>query len=171
MFTIDINRMKNQKSVIFSTWGFKYVPPINLDDENINLAIEKYITNKADKNKKYDSEKTFVAMRTYLLEEKEKNKLYYVYAWVLEESYYLSKNEIIENSASSIPYKFVVEKINDKFEVTDSRIPRDGSYYAIDMKNIFPRSVRNDMDKVQYDGTIDKLQLDITEQLKLYYHQ
>ena len=171
MFTIDINRMKNQKSVIFSTWGFKYIPPINLDDENINLAIEKYITNKADKNKKYDSEKTFVAMRTYLLEEKEKNKLYYVYAWVLEESYYLSKNEIIENSASSIPYKFVVEKINDKFEVTDSRIPRDGSYYAIDMKNIFPRSVRNDMDKVQYDGTIDKLQLDITEQLKLYYHQ
>lgn len=171
MFTIDINRMKNQKSVIFSTWGFKYVPPINLDDENINLAIEKYITNKADKNKKYDSEKTFVAMRTYLLEEKEKNKLYYVYAWVLEESYYLSKNEIIENSASSIPYKFVVEKINDKFEVTDSRIPRDGSYYAIDMKNIFPRSVRNDMDKVQYDGTIDKLKLDINEQLKLYYHQ
>jgi len=171
MFSIDVNRMRNQKPVLFSTWGFKYAPPINLDEENIILSIKEYIINKGDENKRYNNEKTFVAMRIYLLEEKERDNLYYVYAWVLEESYYLEQNEIKQNSGSSIPYKFKVEKINDKFEVTDSRIPRDGSYYADDVKNIFPKSVRNDMDKVHYDGTIERLHLDIEEQTKLYFHK
>lgn len=53
---------------------------------------------------------------------------------------------------------FVVEHTNDEYKVTDSRIPRDGIYYAEDMKNIFPRSIRNDMDEVYNDGTIEKLE-------------
>ena len=30
MYLIDMNRMKNNKSLIFSNWGYSYVPPINL---------------------------------------------------------------------------------------------------------------------------------------------
>ena len=63
---------------------------------------------------------------------------------------------------------FVVEHTNDEYKVIDSRIPRDD--YE-DMKNIFPRSVRNDMDKVYYDGTIEKLEKDIQKQLNLYYYK
>ena len=35
LFCIDINRMKNNEPVFFSTWGFDYFPPVNLDEEKI----------------------------------------------------------------------------------------------------------------------------------------
>lgn len=110
-------------------------------------------------------------MRVYLLEEKEKDELYNVYAWVQKGNYYLENDEIKEDSGSSIPYKFIVKKEDGEFVVSDSRTPRDGSLYNEDMKNIFPRSVRNDMNDIYNDGTIEKLELDIQEQLKLYFHK
>ena len=126
LYLIDRNRMKNNKPVIFSTWGYQYVPPIDLNEEEIYTAILNYIVEKGDNEyKRYDNEKTFASMRVFLIEEKEKNKLYNIYAWVLEEKHYLENNEIKESSGSSIPYKFVVENIDDKFIVTDSQIPRD----------------------------------------------
>ncbi len=172
MYGIDINRMRNNKSVIFSTWGYSYVPPIDLKEEEIKLAITDYLIQKGDSEPKHnDSEKTFVSMRIYLIEEKEKDKHYNIYAWVLDEKYYLENDEIKQDSSSSIPYKFVVKSVDGKFSVTDSRIPRDGSDYSVDMKNIFPRSVRNDMDEVHTDGTIEKLIMDIQKQLNLYFHK
>ena len=172
MYSVDINRMRNNKSVIFSTWGYSYVPPIDLKEEEIKLAITDYLIQKGDSEPKHnDSEKTFVSMRIYLIEEKEKDKHYNIYAWVLDEKYYLENDEIKQDSSSSIPYKFVVKSVDGKFSVTDSRIPRDGSDYSVDMKNIFPRSVRNDMDEVHTDGTIEKLEMDIQKQLNLYFHK
>lgn len=172
MFTIDVNRMRNNKPVIFSTWGYSYAPPINLREEEIYLAINDYLVEKGDiEPKHYENEKTFASMRVYLIEEHEKDKKYSIYAWVLAGKYYLENNEIKEDSGYSIPHKFVVENINDRFTVTDSIIPRDGSYYIIDMKNIFPSSVRNDMENVYIDGTIERLQLEIDEQIKLYFHK
>ena len=90
---------------------------------------------------------------------------------MLEEKYYLENNEIKQGSGSSIPYKFVVKNNDGKFTVTDSRIPRDGSYYSVDMKNIFPKNVRDDIEKVYVDGTIERLELDIEQQTKLYFHK
>ena len=172
LFCIDVNRMRNNEPVFFSTWGFKYAPAIDFHDEEIQIAIENYLLEKSIiESKHYENEKTFVSIRTYLTEEKDNHKLYNVYAWVLEETYYLENNEIKQDSGSSIPYKFIVEHINDEYKVTDSRIPRDGSYYAEDMKNIFPRSVRNDMDEAHNDGTIEKLKMDIQKHLNLYFHK
>ena len=172
MYGIDINRMRNNKSVIFSTWGYSYVPPIDLKEEEIKLAITDYLIQKGDSEPKHnDNEKTFVSMRIYLIEEKDKDKHYNIYAWVLDEKYYLENNKIKQDSSSSIPYKFVVKSVDGKFSVTDSRIPRDGSDYSVDMKNIFPRSVRNDMDEVHTDGTIEKLEMDIQKQLNLYFYK
>lgn len=172
MYGIDINRMRNNKPVVFSTWGYSYVPPIDLKEEEIELAIMDYLIEKGDsESTHHENEKTFASMRVYLIEEKERDKHYNIYAWVLEEKHYLENDEIKQDSGSSIPYKFVVKNIDDKFTVTDSRIPRDGSYYAVDMKNIFPDSVRNDMDEVHADGTIERLELDIEQQTKLYFHK
>lgn len=172
MYSIDINRMRNNKPVLFSTWGYSYVPPIELKEEEIEIAITNYLIQKGDSKPKHnDNEKTFVSMKIYLIEEKEKDKNYNIYAWVLEQKYYLENEEIKQDSGSSIPYKFVVKSVDGKFSVTDSKIPRDGSYYFIDMKNIFPNSIRNDMDNVHGDGTIERLQLDIDEQTKLYYQK
>ncbi len=168
-FGIDVFRMKNNKPVFFSTWGFSYAPPINLDVINIEKAIKNYLIEEDEKNKHHENEKSFVAMKTYLIEDKE-NKVY-IYAWILQEKYYNENNEIIEDSGSSIPHKFEIAKENGDFVVTDYEIPRDGEYYERDMKNIFPKSVRDDMDKSQIDGTIEKLEIEIQEQVSLYFHK
>ena len=77
--------------------------------------------------------------------------------------------KMINESGSSIPYKFVVEKINDEFEVIDSRIPRDGSYYPKDIKNIFPRNVRKQIEDVHQDGTVKRLSLENQQKAEFYF--
>ena len=172
LFCIDINRMRNNEPVFFSTWGLKYAPSIDLHEEEIEIAIENYLI---DKNQSesfhYPNEKWFVSFKTYLIEEKQKESIYHVYAWVLEESYYLENNELKEGSGASVPHKFVVEYIEDEYIVTNYKIPRDGNLYKEDMKKIFPKSVLNDMDEVYYDGTIERLELEIDKQVKLYFHE
>lgn len=174
LFCIDINRMQNNKPVVFSTWGYKYAPSIeDLDEyveDEIDYAIDEYVVNISD-TESHHNEKYFSAHRTYLYEEKEKNKVFNVYAWVFEEGYYWDKNEPTKSSGSSIPYKFVIEKIDDKWVVTDSKIPRDGALYKEDMKAIFPNDVRKEMKKIEYDGTIENLKADIDKQVKLYFHK
>lgn len=171
MYLTDRIRMKKNKPVLFSTWGYSYVPPIDLPEEEISNAILKFIVDRGDKEKHHENAKTFASMRVYLIEEEKRNKLYTIYAWVLEEKYYLDNNEIKEDSGSSIPHKFVVAKIDDKFVITDAITPGDGSYYADDMKSIFPSSVRNDMNKIHADGTIDELNADIQKQKESYFHK
>lgn len=172
MFIIDVRKMNQNEEVVFSTWGFDYFPAINLNDEEIEIAVRNYLIEKGDnESKHYDGEKTFVSMKVFLLDEVTKDDHYNFYAWVLEGKYYLENNEIKESSASSIPYKFVIKKKDGKFIVVDYKIPRDGSYYSKDIKNIFPRDVRSFIDDVHSDGTIKRLQLDIDEQTKLYFHK
>lgn len=169
IFFIDVRRMNQNKPVIFSTWGIDYAPTIQIEEGKIYKTIKEYITNINDKEvKDIDNAKSFVSMKVYLIEEL-KNKKYNVYAWVNESTYYQENNEIIEYSSSSIPYKFIVAK-EDNYQVIDSRTPRDG-YYEEDMKNTFPKSVIKDMDKIYYDGTNEILNIDIEEQVKLYFHK
>lgn len=171
MFSIDINRIRNNKPVIFSNWGFDYVPPVDLSEEEMELTIKNYLVNKNDlESKHYNNEKWFVSFRTYLIEEKEKDKLYIFYIWVLEESYYLKDGKVVSDSGSSIPYKFIIKKENNKFVVDSYQIPRDGSLYQKDMKKLFPNDVLKQMNLVQQDGTIERLSLDIEEQVNLYFH-
>lgn len=172
LFCIDINKMRNNKSVVFSTWGFDYAPPVDLKEEEIEIVIKDYLIEKLDSEPKHnENEKGFASFKIFLLDEIEKNSHYNIYAWVLEQKYYLENDEIKEDSGSSIPYKFVVKYIDNKYIVTDSRIPRDGSLYAEDMKNIFPKNVRKDMEKIHTDGTYERLQLQIDEQTELYFHK
>lgn len=169
LFGIDINRMKNNEPVVFSTWGFDYFPPVNLDEEKIINSIENYVVANGDEYRKDANSKTFASMRVFLIDEKKENNLFYVYAWVLEECFYYEDGKVINDSGSSIPYKFVVKKVNDEFEVSDSRIPRDGSYYLKDIKNIFPRSVRKQIEDVHQDGTVKKLSLENQQKAEFYF--
>lgn len=171
LFSIDINRMRNNEPILFSTWGFDYFPPINLDSDKINNAIEKYIISASEKDNKNKDSKTFVSLETFLIEEIEEEKLYYVYSWVLEETYYLDKNELKEESGSSIPYKFVVERNDEEFKVVDSRIPRDGSYYSEDIDNIFPKSIRNQVNNVHDNGVVEKLLYKNKAKAEIYFNK
>ena len=161
--------MRNNEPVFFSTWGFKYTPPINIDGINIEKVIKEYLTQEDEKINIYENEKSFVAMRIYLITENAKNK-YSVYTWVLQEKYYLENGKVLRNSSSSISYKFELLKENDKFIINDYDMPRDGSYYVKDMKHIFPNSVLRDMYNIRTDGTIEKLSLEIHNEVNLYFN-
>ena len=175
LFTIDINRMKKNKQVLFSNflfrnWGYSYIQPVNIQDSKIENTIRDYLIKKSDNEyNKYENEKTFISIKIYLI--KEKNAQYNVYAWVLDGKYYIEDEEIKQDSGSSIPYKFIVEDRDGEFVVVDSKRPRDGNYYTSDMKLLFPSNVRNNMENIYMDGTIEKLQLDIEQQTKLYFHK
>lgn len=169
MYVIDRIRMKNNKPVIFGNWGYSYVPPIDLPEEEIYNEIMSFIVDRGDNEKHHENAKTFVSMEVYLIEEKESFTKFNIYAWVLEEKYYLENNEIKQEGGSSIPYKFVVENIEGKFTVTDSIIPRDGSYYVDDMKSIFPSNVRSDMERIHTDGTMDELNADIQKKSRIIF--
>ena len=165
-FAIDINRMKNDKSVLFSTWGFDYAPPVDLKEEETMIAIRDYLVRHGDAEEKHNEDvKTFVAFKTYLVQE-ESNSKCTVYAWVLQKQLYMNNGKVEEYSAFSMPFTFTVEDLS----VIDSRYPRDGSYYKDDMKILFPKSVSNKMDKVHTDGTYERLELEIQEQARLYFH-
>ncbi len=172
MFCVDVRRMNQNKPVILSTWDYDYTPAIDLHETEIYWAIKDYLVKKGDSETEYHAgSKTFVGMRVYLLDEKVRNKEYFVYAWVRESKYYLENEELKEDSASSIPYKFVVKKNSNGYYVSDFKMPRDGNLYQKDMKNIFPYWVRQDMKSVDTDGTKQKLSLEIEEQAKLYFHK
>ena len=136
----------------------------------LESSIMNYLIEQGDnEQKQHDNEKTFASFKVYLIEEKDKTCN--VYTWTLSGNYYLENGEIKNSSVYSIPYKFVVENNNDEFVVTNSQKPRDGSYYSIDMKNIFPSNVRENIENANTDRTIEKLQLEIDEQTKLYFHK
>lgn len=169
MYSIDINRMKNNKPVIFSTWGYSYTTPIDLDEDKIKEAIVEYVLNKNETNSsKHNKEKWFIAMDIFLIEEVDDTKTF-VYAWVLEESYFEKNSVATQDSGSSIPYKFALKKESKRYIVESHQIPRDG-YYAQDIEGIFPSDVKRKIDEVYSDGTIDKLKLDIERQVNKYFN-
>ena len=173
LFAIDIDRMRNNEPVFFSTWGIDYTPPIDLQDEEIEYAIRNYLVEQGDNEEKHeDGVKTFVAIKTYLIESVDTDGKYNVYAWVLQKQCYLKNNEVLEYSAFSMPFKFTVKENENKnsFTVEESRFPSDG-YYTEDMKELFPKSVINEMNKLYKDGSFEKLEIEIDEKKQLYFHK
>jgi len=172
MFIVDINRMNNNLPVLFSTWGYTYTPSIDLNEVEIELAIYRYLEEKNDnQSKHHEIEKWFSSYNTYLLEEKIKDELYNVYTFVLQKNYYKENNQILEESSSAIPYKFIVKRQDDHFTVIESIIPRDGNLYQNDMQQIFPKYIIKDIENIYYDEIFKKLELDIKRQVDLYFHQ
>jgi len=172
-FIIDVNRMSNDKPIVFSTWGFDYFPPIDLKYEKIEYTIKEYLEKQGDIEEKHEEGvKTFIAFKTYLIEEAEDNQ-FNVYMWVLAEQCYLDKTDIKNYGSYSIPFKITVKKQEriDKYSVIESKYPRDGAYYVEDIDNLFPSSVIKEMKKLHKDGTFERMQLDIEEQVQLYFHK
>lgn len=171
MFLVDIGRMKQNKPVIFGTWGFKYSPEIQLQEAEIYSTIRDYLVETNDNEQsKCENEKSFVSMKIYLIDESDAH-LINVYAWVLQEKYYFENDEIIQDSSSSAPYKFTLEKLDDKYYISSSETPRDGSYYYEDMKNLFPKNIIKEIDNNYNNGTNEMLKKEIEAQVKLYFHE
>lgn len=174
MFFTDVRRMNQNRPVVFSTWGYKYAPAEKFNENEIITSIKEYLTEKGDSEPKHhNKEKSFASINIYLTEGKnqdKENELYYVYTWVLQSKYYTENGELKEDSGYSVPCKFTVEGKDGIYTVTESRMPRDGSFYSEDMKNIFPADVRRDMENADVDGTFEKLRAEVLEKAKLYFH-
>lgn len=171
LFMIDTHRMRNDLPVLFSTWGLDYYPPINLEEEKITIAIEEHIINTNDsESPRYNNEKYFTGIEKFLIKELKENSIYEVYTWVLSESFYRKDNEIINDGGYSMPIKFTLIKENNNYIVTNEEYPNDFKYKE-DIKRIFPKSIINKIESVNRDGTIEKLELEIQKQVKLYFHE
>ena len=165
-FIIDVNKMRKGEDVLFSTWGFKYISSIKLDEVKITNAIEDYIL-KLDGYYDKDNAKYFVSVKNLYIKTL-KSKQLVVYSYVYEESFYLKNDILTSSSGSSIPYKFILEKKDDNYFVISHETPDEG-YSNID--DIFPSYVLKKIYLIHDDNTIDILQNDVYNKAKLYYHK
>ena len=76
-FIIDVNKMRKGEDVLFSTWGFKYISSIKLDEAKITNSIEDYIL-KLDGYYDKDNAKYITFKLIALSADREKNKEYIV---------------------------------------------------------------------------------------------
>lgn len=139
---------KKNNTVWITDYEFLY-------DKAVEYIIEQSTTNGYDNNK--DDYKIFVDYKGFGIEEKDNKKI--AYMWILEESYYVEKNELKASEGSSMPYKFTFENN----EVVDYEIPKDGSYYVSSIKDMFPDSIENKV--LSFNMNNEKLK----EQVKKHY--
>ncbi len=176
MFGIDVHQMRQNKPTVFSTWGFDYCPPVDLSDEAIHQAVESALLrqDEADLNRLIQDgtvplgRKPFVSAHVFLIEEKPDHFL--VHAWVKGTTYYMENGNLLADGGYSMPYRFTVEEKDGIFTITQKEHPRDGSLYAQDMQTLFPASVRRQINRVYRDGTAARMNLEIEEKAKLYFH-
>ena len=176
MFGIDVYQMSQNKPTLFSTWGFDYCPPVDLSDEAIDQAIKMALLtqDQADLDRLMQNgtvpqgRRAFVSTRLYLIKENEDH--FYAYAWANGKSYYADNGKLVADGGYSIPYRFTLIKQSNTFTVTEQKHPRDGSLYAQDMKELFPPSVRRQMENVYSDGTAARLNIELEEAANLYFH-
>lgn len=169
IFLMDVDRMKHNEPVIFSTWGYKYAPPANIEENTVEDAIENCILNE-NKDNFYNkgNEKWFVSQRVYFTE-KYKNGDVTVCTWIFAESYYKENGEIKSVSGFSAPYKFSLLKTDSGYTVNNYQTPRDGSDYKKDMLRIFRLDIYLAMSNVQVDGTAAMLNEQNKAQAEEYF--
>lgn len=169
LYSIDLKYMDEGKPVAFSTWGREYTPVESDDADRIQIAINKYIVSREEKNSHIYNENWFSAEKIFLITKQE--DVYYAYAWVHTASYVKKAGgELLEGSGFSIPYKFTLVENDDELIVNKAESPRDGDQYVEDMESLFPEKVLARMSKVHNDETIEELQLLIQQQVAEFYN-
>lgn len=63
-----------------------------------------------------------------------------IYIWALCQEYYLEGTSLREGSGISLPVALQTHRVDGQTEIIGCQIPRDGSYYGSDVKEIFPPS-------------------------------
>lgn len=114
--------------------------------DELYLKVEKYLINleysKKDSIQNYNISDFNVFTDIAKLGIRKKGEETYVYIWALIESYYVQNGEVVINSGSSMPYKFILK--ND--EIVSYKVPKDGAENEQSLKEIFPYDVRKKLD-------------------------
>ena len=61
-----------------------------------------------------------------------------IYLWALIEEYYKEGTKVEQGAGMSVPMVLKVDRSEGAFKVTGHTLPRDGSFYADDIKDMFP---------------------------------
>ena len=139
---------------------------VHIDAKVTEELLNVYVT---DHSPEYSGEsKNFSSVKIFSSEEKEGDD-YYVYAWVMESAYSNKAGVLTEEGGSSYPCRFELIREGDSFRIVSADVPRDGGYYAEDIKKLFPGSVAEMIGKVQEDGTVKKLSDKTFSDAKAYY--
>ena len=131
------------------------------DNEKLyKLSVNYLIENDECRETNCNRYKYFVDYKGFGTSEDEKYR--YAYMWIYDQSYYVNeKNNIIAASGSSMAYKFIIDKLEDK--VIDTELPEDGGNYTSSIKKMFPKSVARKI--LNFEWGKDTLE----EQVKEYY--
>lgn len=174
MFVIDARQMRNDKPVIFSTWGLKYYPSVDMHELELEQAIKDFIyeDQRAQIEKRQlENAKGFVELNTFYIESNKAHLEYKVSTWVLESVYCEKDGEIVLECGSSIPYLFIVDFDNNTngYKVVDYFIPKDGNRYEQSLKEIFNKNVRRQIEDFDMSNEFKKLIFKIEEAKDNYY--
>ena len=92
-----------------------------------------------------------------------------VYIWALIEEYSFGEIGAEVESGASLPFVLDVD-IDDGFAIAGSRIPRDGSMFSEDVKNIFPDRLHDkilDYSNEHIDALVDQMEAKVESRLDL----
>ncbi|MFL0247109.1 hypothetical protein [Candidatus Clostridium stratigraminis] len=78
-----------------------------------------------------------------------------IYILMLKEEFIKHGNEMIQNGGVSAPMVLNVQTNDGKIKIIGHKYPRDGEEGSIDLKRLFPKNVRNVLNKIRNDGSFN----------------
>ena len=118
---------------------------------------------------KYFPEATYSAIDYEILDTDKKANKTTVYMWVLYQEYTFENGQINEAGGAHIPTVITAEKVDSNYRLIEYWEPRDGSYYANDIKEKFPWHIqRKALDSQRY---IKKQQESCKKMAEEYFNQ
>ena len=134
MFMIDARQMRNDRPVVFSTWGLKHHPSVDMHEPEPEKAIKDFIYEnqhiQTERRQPEDAE-GFAELDTFYTESNKAGLEHKASTWASERIYCEKDGGIAKECSSSIPYLFIVDFDNDTngYKVVDYFIPKDGNRY------------------------------------------
>ncbi|HPN67254.1 MAG TPA: hypothetical protein PLZ62_01210 [bacterium] len=122
----------------------------SLGNEQVDVAVREYLQSQED----FCWQTVEGSKKICLFEKLDSDELFPHYLWVRCGEFVKNGEEVEEKSGSSLPAEISYPNELSFFDIHQfaHRIPRDGSLYSEDIKNIFPVELQ---DKVlQYDATV-----------------
>ena len=99
MFMIDARQMRNDRPVVFSTWGLKPHPSVDMHEPEPEKAIKDFIYENQHiqiERRQLENAKGFVELNTFYIESNKAHLGYKVSTWVLERIYCEKDGEIVK---------------------------------------------------------------------------
>ncbi len=109
----------------------------SIPDKNNTDNIEKYLDTKVMETA-YNG-KVFSAHKVFMEQD---NK---IYLWAFMQEYYKRDGKTLIGSGWSVPLILNIENSSDGIIVRSHKAPRDGELYSLDIKDLFPEKIRQEI--------------------------